>query len=271
MTIALLQKSLARTRKALPRASRSSSVANTAMTDGDQEEYLTSNSIEYQDESDSGSEFEQASDEGSATISDVDSDDDKSLPPARLALIKGKSKQSMASSEPADQEELEQAMLEAAIEESRQTAVQEGKLGQSSRGAGSSAAAPPLPDFDSDDLSELSDDEAPLKMEGKGKARGKGETTENWDDRATESQNWEEYDEIDAFELTERERVVLIRSANPVKVYQRTMAMKLGRKLTHASPFGFSRLDLSDISFRLRGRRLRSVCITLNCALSGEI
>ena len=78
------QKSLTQTRKALPRASKSATVSNTTMNEDDQEGYLTSNSLKYQEGSDSGSEFEQDSVEGSETIPDVDSGDDKSIPPFAL-------------------------------------------------------------------------------------------------------------------------------------------------------------------------------------------
>jgi len=206
------------------------------MTDDDQEEYLTSNSLEYQDESDSGSEFKQDSDEDSAIISDIDSDVTSHLrPPARLK--KSKSRQSMVSSEASDQEELERAIFEAALKESRQTAVQERKLGQSSRGAGSSrAAAPPPPDFDDGDLSDLSDEDIPLKMKGRGKAKGKVKATAVWDDSDTESESWEMAGEFDAPKLTAKEKKALADSNDPVKIHQRAMARKLGRKLTHASP-----------------------------------
>jgi len=279
LTIALPQKSLAQTRKPLPRASKSATVSSTPMTDDNQEEYLTSNSLGYEEESDSGSEFEQASDEGSVTMYDVDSDEDKSLPPFRPALKKSKSRQSMASSEAVDQEELEQAMFEAAIKQSRQTAVQDRKLGQSSRYAGSSrAAAPPLPDFDDGNLSELSDGEIPLskgKTRGKGKGkgkemtdfddgnlselsdgkiplsrgktRGKGKEMTDWDDSDAESESLELAGEFDAPELTKKERKALAESNDPVKIHQRAMARKLGRKLTHAST-SLSHSVLSNIS-----------------------
>ena len=49
------------------------------------------------------------------------------------ALRKSKSKQSLASSEAVDREDFEQAIFEAAIEESLRTAVQDRKPGQSSK------------------------------------------------------------------------------------------------------------------------------------------
>ena len=54
------------------------------MNDDDQEGYLTSNSLKDQGGSDSGSEFEQDSVEDSETILDVDSGDDKFIPPFAL-------------------------------------------------------------------------------------------------------------------------------------------------------------------------------------------
>lgn len=218
------------------------------MTDDDQEAYLTSNSLEYQEDSDSGSEFEQESEEDSAIIPDADSDDDKSLPPFRPALKKTKSKQSMASSEAVNREEFEQAMFEAAIEESRRTAVHDCKLGQSSKGAGSSmAAVPPLPDFDDSDLSELSDDAIPLKMKGKKKTRGKGKAASDWDDSDAESESLEVAGEFDAPALSKKEKEELAHGYDPVKIHQRAMARKLRRKLTHASPLRFLAWDLSNI------------------------
>ena len=234
LTIALPQKSLARTRKTLPRTSDGMGVSSTAMTDDDQEEYLTSNSLEYLDESGSGSEFEQDSEEDSATISDIDSDGYAFLP----APKKRKLGQSRASSRVTDQDEVEQAMFEAALEDSRRTAVQERKIGQSSRGAGSSrAAAPPLPDSDDESLSDLSDDDIPFKLKGRGKTKGKGKATVDSDDSDAES---ERAGDFDAPELTVKERKALSQSNNPVKIHQRAMARKLGRKLTHVSPSGLS-------------------------------
>lgn len=234
LTIALPQKSLARTRKVLSRASNGNGVSSTTITDDDQEEYLTSNSLEYNEGSDSGSEYEQGSEEDSAARSDVGSDGDESPSPFRSALKKSKSRPSMASSTAIDQGELEQVMFEAALKESRRTAVQERKVGQSSRGAGSSSAVL-LPDFDGDTLSDLTDDHIPLKMKGKGK--GKGGATVDWDDSDAEGESWEVAGEFDAPELTAKEKKELAQITDPVKIHQRAMARKLGRKLTHASPF----------------------------------
>jgi hypothetical protein len=207
------------------------------MADDDQEEYLTSNSLDYQDGSDSGSEFKQDSDEDSAIISDIDSEvTSHSRPPARLK--KSKSRNRMVSSDASDQEELEHAIFEAVLKESRQTAVQERKIGQSSRGAGSSRApAPPLPDFDDSDLSDLSDEDIPLKVKGRGKTKGKGKVIADLDDSNAESESWEVAGEFDAPELTAKEKKALAESTDPVKIHQRAMARKLGRKLTHASLF----------------------------------
>jgi hypothetical protein len=222
-------------------------VSSTALTDDDdQEGYLTSNSLEYQGESDSGSEFEQGSDGDSATISDVGSGDGESLPPSRPALKKSKSKQSMASSEAVGPEEFEQALFQAVIEESIRTAAQERKLGQSSAGAGSSRAAAPLPNFDDGSTSELSEEDIPLKPKSKGKARGKGKATADWDDSDVESES-EVAGEFDAPELTAKEKKALDKSNDPVKIHQRAMVRKLGRKLTHVGPIGFSHLDLSHV------------------------
>ena len=216
------------------------------MTDDDQEGYLTSNSLEYQDDSDSGSEFEQDSGEDSEAIQDVDSGDDESLPRSRPALKKSKSKQSMSSSEAVDQEDFEQAIFEAAIEESLRTAVQDRKLGQSSKGAGSSkAAVPPVPDFDDSDLSELSDDGIPLKMKGKTKPRGKGKGKARaaWVDSDIETESEGESlkvaGEFDSPKLSKKEKEDLAHGYDPVKIHQRAMARKLRRKLTHASPLRF--------------------------------
>lgn len=241
------------------------------MTDDDQEEYLTSNSLEYQDESESESEFEQDSEGDSASASDIDSDGAKSLTPFRPALKKNKSGQPMASSKVIDQDEIEQAMLEAALEESRRTAVQERKITQSSRGAGSSrAAVPPLPDFDDDCLLDLSDDDIPLKTKGRGKGKGKGKATAESDDSDTESDSLEVAGDFDAPELTAKERKALSQSNDPVKIHQRAMARKLGRKLTHASPFHSPTQTYSNNILRLKRHQLRCISITLNCALSGE-
>ena len=232
LTIALPQKSLARRRKTLPRTSDGTGVSSTPMTDEDQE-YLTSNSLEYQDESSSGSEFEQGSEEDSVTMSDIGSDGYTFRP----ALKKSKLSQSGASSRVTDQDEVEHAMFEAAIEESRRTAVQERKIGQSSKGAGSSrAAVPPLPDSDDESLSDLSDDVIHFKVKGRGKTKGKGKATVDSDDSDADS---ERAGDFDAPELTAKERKELSQSNNPVKIHQRAMARKLGRKLTHVSPSGF--------------------------------
>jgi hypothetical protein len=124
--------------------------------------------------------------------------------------------------------------------ESRRTAVQDRKIGQSSGGAGSSrSAAPPLPDFDDDSLSELSDDDIPLKMKGKGKTRGKGKRQQFGMISDAESESWEVPGEFDAPELTKKEKKDLAQGDDPVKIHQRAMARKLGRKLTHASSFRF--------------------------------
>ena len=241
------------------------------MTDDDQEEYLTSNSLEYQDESESESEFEQDSEGDSASISDIDSDGSKSLPTFRPALKKNKSRQPTASGKVIDQDEVEQAMLEAALEETRRTAAQERKITQSSRGAGSSkAAVPPLPDFDDDSLLDLSDDDIPLKTKGRGKGKGKGKATIDSDDSDAESSSLEVAGDFDAPTLTAKERKALAESNDPVKIHQRAMARKLGRKLTHASPFRFPTQLYSDNSIRPRRHRLRCIFITPNCALSGE-
>jgi hypothetical protein len=243
LTIALPQKSLAQTRKTLPRASKSAAASSTVISD--EEEYLTSNSLEYEEDSDSGSEFEQGSDEDSARISDIGSEDGESPPPSRPALKKTKSKQSKVSS---DEEELEQAMFEAAMKESRRTALQEHKLGQSSTAAGSSkAAAPSLPDFDNDDMSEQSEDDIPLRLIRKGKTRGKGKATADWDDWDAESESWKVPGEFDAPELSTNEKKALANGTHPVKIHQRAMARKLGRKLTYASLFGFSQSGQSNI------------------------
>lgn len=237
MTIALPQKSLVRTRKDLARPSNIVGVSSTATTDDGQEEYLTSNSLEYQDESDSGSEFEQDSDEDHETISNTDSEVTSHIRPS-TRLKKYKSRELMVSSGASDQDELEQVMFEAAVKESRQNALQELKIDQSSRGAGSSrAAAPSPPDFDDDDLSDLSDEDIPLKAKGKGKTKGKVKATAIWDDSDVESESWEVAGEFDAPELTTKEKKALAQDEDPVKVHQRAMARKLGRKLTHASPF----------------------------------
>ena len=103
------------------------------MNDNDQEGYLTSNSLKYQEGSDSESESEQDSGEDTETIPDVDSGDEKSIPPFRPALKKSKSKQFMARSSAVDREDFEQAIFGAAIEEFLRTAVQDRKPGQSSK------------------------------------------------------------------------------------------------------------------------------------------
>ena len=215
------------------------------MTDDDQEGYLTSNSLEYQEESDSGSEFEQDSGEDSEAIADVNSDDE-SIPPFRPALKKSKSKQSMASNSAVDPEDFEQAIFEAAIEESLRTAVQDRKLGQSSKGAGSSrAAVPPLPDFDDSDLSESSDDAIPLKLKGKTKPRGKGKGKAKaaWADSdietESESESLKVAGEFDSPKLSKKEKEDLAQGYDPVKIHQRAMARKLRRKLTHVNPLRF--------------------------------
>src|SRR5258706_2748426 len=241
------------------------------MTDDDQEEYLTSNSLEYEDESESESEFEQDSEGDSATISDIDSDSSKSMSPCRPALKRNKSSQPMVSSKVIDEEEVEQAMFEAALEESRRTAVQERKIAQSSRGAGSSrAAVPPLPDFDDDSLLDLSDDDIPLKVKGRGKTKGKCKATADSDDSDAQSESLEVAGDFDAPELTAKERKALSQSNDPVKIHQRAMARKLGRKLTHAGPFRFPTQIYHNKFLRPRRHRLRCTSITPNCALSGE-
>lgn len=264
LTIALPQKSLARTRKALPKTSNGMGVSSTAMTDDDQEEYLTSNSLEYQDESGSESEFEQDSEEDSATISDIDSDGYTFRP----ALKKSKLSQSRASSRVTDQDEVEQAMFEAVLEESRRTAVQERKIGQSSRGAGSSrAAVPPLPDSDDESLSDLSDDDILFKVKGKGKTKGKGKAMVDSDDSDDSDAESEGAGDFDAPELTVKERKALAQSNNPVKIHQRAMARKLGRKLTHVSSSRFrirsiltiSQAEKTSVALHLHHPELRTV------------